>query len=211
MKVLLINGSPHAKGCTYTALSEAERQLQNNGIQTEIFYIGNEPVRGCTDCRACRGKGHCAFDDVVNVCIDKMIEADGVVIGAPVYFSGIPGALKCTLDRTFYDAKRLFANKPAAALVSCRRGGAGNVYDQLHKYFGISSMPIVTSQYWNSVHGDAPEEVIADREGMQTVRAMADNMAWILKSIEAGREAGIQPPVKEERIRTNFYKPEKQD
>lgn len=208
MKVLLINGSPHAGGCIYTALSEFAGQLQKYGVETEIFQIGKEPIRGCIDCKGCWGKGRCVFDDKVNVCIDKIIEADGLVVGSPVYFSGITGSLKCLLDRVFYDAKRLFSYKPAAAVVSCRRGGAGAAFEQINKYFTISSMPVVSSQYWNSVHGDTPEEVKADLEGMQTLRMAADNMAWLLQAIAAAKEAGVKLPEKEKRVKTNFYKPE---
>ena len=183
MKVLLINGSPHKEGCTYTALSEVAAQLQKHEIETEIFWIGNQPIRGCIDCRSCWGKGRCVFDDdSVNQCIQKIIQADGLVVGSPVYFGGIAGGLKCLLDRVFYDAKRLFFYKPAAAVVTCRRGGAGNTFDQLNQDFTISSM--------------------------QTLRLVGDNMAWLLRSMTAAREAGVVPYEREVRVKTNFYKPE---
>ena len=205
MHVLLINGSPHREGCTYTALSQVAAQLEKRGVSSEIFCIGNQPIRGCIDCKSCWGKGRCVFDDdVVNQCIQKILTADGLVVGSPVYFSGIAGSLKCVLDRVFYDAKRLFSYKPAAAVVTCRRGGASATFDAINKYFTISSMPVVSSQYWNAVHGDKPEEVLADLEGMQTLRLMADNMAWMLQSREA---AGLAPYEREVRVKTNFYKP----
>ena len=204
MHVLLINGSPHEKGCTYTALSEVAAQLEKRGVSTEIFWIGNQPIRGCIDCKSCWGKGACVFnDDSVNQCIQKIIAADGVVVGSPVYFGGIAGSLKCLLDRVFYDAKRLFFYKPAAAVVTCRRGGAASTFDAINKYFMISSMPVVSSQYWNSVHGNTPEEVRQDKEGLQTMRTLGRNMAFLIKSIRLGKEAfGL--PEKEKHLWTNF-------
>ena len=209
MNVLLVNGSPHEKGCTYTALTEMAAQFQKRGVEAELFWIGNGPARGCIDCKSCWGKGRCVFDDdCVNRLIEKIAACDGLVIGTPVYFGGIAGGLKCVLDRVFYDAKRLFSGKPAAGVVSCRRGGAGSTFDELNKYFTISSMPVASSQYWNSVHGDAPEEVRADLEGMQTLRLTADNMTWLLRSIQAARAAGVEPYEREVRVKTSFYKPQ---
>ena len=206
MHVLLINGSPHEKGCTYTALSEVATQLEKRGVSTEIFWIGNKPIRGCIDCKSCWGKGACVFDDdAVNECIQKIVAADGLVVGSPVYFGGIAGSLKCLLDRTFYDAKRLFFYKPAAAVVTCRRGGAGSTFDNLNKYFMISSMPVVSSQYWNSVHGRLPGEAEEDAEGLQTMRTLARNMAFLMRAIALGKEKyGL--PQREKGIATNFIK-----
>ncbi len=206
MKVLLINGSPRAYGCTYTALSEVATQLQKHGIETQIFQIGNQPIRSCIACGRCTSTGHCVFEeDGVNECIDLISQADGVVIGAPVHYASAAGACSAFLDRVFY-AKNSFAFKPGAAVVSCRRGGASATFDQLNKYFTISSMPVVSSQYWNSVHGNTPEQVKQDLEGLQTMRTLADNMAWLLHCIEAGKQAGIPYPTPERRISTSFIR-----
>lgn len=206
MKVLLINGSPRAYGCTYTALSEVATQLQKHGIETQIFQIGNQPIRSCIACGRCTSTGHCVFEeDGVNECIDLISQADGVVIGAPVHYASAAGACSAFLDRVFY-AKNSFAFKPGAAVVSCRRGGASATFDQLNKYFTISSMPVVSSQYWNSVHGNTPEQVKQDLEGLQTMRTLADNMAWLLHCIEAGKQSGIPYPTPERRISTSFIR-----
>ena len=206
MKVLLINGSPRAYGCTYTALSEVATQLKKHGTETQIFQIGNQPIRSCIACGRCTSTGHCVFEeDGVNECIDLISQADGVVIGAPVHYASAAGACSAFLDRVFY-AKNSFAFKPGAAVVSCRRGGASATFDQLNKYFTISSMPVVSSQYWNSVHGNTPEQVKQDLEGLQTMRTLADNMAWLLHCIEAGKQAGIPYPTPERRISTSFIR-----
>lgn len=208
MKVLLINGSPRAKGCTYTALREVAKELENEHIETEIFHVGNKPIIGCTACGSCskNNSGKCVFnDDTVNIALEKAKEADAFVFGSPVHYAGASGQITSFLDRFFY-AGDGFQYKPGAAIVSCRRGGATAAFEQLNKYFTISNMPIVSSQYWNMVHGNTPEEVKQDLEGMQTMRTLGRNMAWLLKSIQAGREAGISLPQKEPRAVTNFIR-----
>lgn len=202
MKVLLINGSPHKEGCTFTALSEIKDQLEKEGIDSEIFWIGNKPVRGCIACGRCGTLEKCAFDDdVANEIVEKMLESDGLIIGSPVYYAGPNGALCAILDRVFYSASSKFAFKPGASVVSCRRGGSTASFDRLNKYFTISNMPIVASKYWNMVHGNTPEEVKQDLEGLHTMRTLARNMAWLLKSIE-----GNDLPEQEEKVFTNFIR-----
>ena len=188
MKLLLINGSPHANGCTYTALSEVAKTLEAEGIETQIFQIGKGPVRGCIACGACGKLGKCAFDDdPANEMLQLMREADGIVVGSPVYYAGPNGALCALLDRAFY-AGSGFAFKPAAAVVSARRSGTTATFDRLNKYFTMNRMPIVSSQYWNGVHGFTPDDVRKDEEGLQTMRTLGRNMAWMLKSIAAGNQ-----------------------
>lgn len=188
MKVLLINGSPHANGCTFTALSEVAKTLEAEGIETQIFHIGKTPVRGCIACGACAKLGKCAFDDdPANEMLRHMREADGIVVGSPVYYAGPNGALCALLDRAFY-AGDGFAFKPAAAVVSARRSGTTATFDRLNKYFTMNRMPIVSSQYWNGVHGFTPDDVRKDEEGLQTMRTLGYNMAWMLKSIADGKQ-----------------------
>ena len=208
MKVLLLNGSPHPDGCIFTSLSEVGGALKRNGIDSEIFWIGNRPVQGCVACWKCRETGNgCVFKDkLYTELVEKLRESDGLVIGAPVYYAGPPGALCAILDRVFFSASEYLEYKPAACVVNCRRGGASASYDRLLKYFGINSMPIVTSQYWNQVHGNRPEEVLKDEEGLQTMRTLAENLAWLLKCIEAGRNAGVAKPEYEAPLRTNFIR-----
>ena len=206
MKVILVNGSPNEKRCTYTALKEVEKSLRENGIETEMFWIGNKPVSGCLGCNSCIKTNKCVFDDKVNMFLEKAKEADGFIFGSPVHFAGISGALSSFMDRVFYGRDSLFSNKVAAGIVSCRRGGATAAFDEINKYFLISNMVVVGSQYWNMVHGNTPEEVRKDEEGMQTMRTLANNMAWLLKSIEAGRKNGVEKPKNEEKIRTNFIR-----
>lgn len=208
MKVLLINGSPNERGCTYTALSEAAKQLNLNGINTEICSIGNKPARGCIGCGGCRKSkeksGRCIFDDdIVNRLLEKAEKADGFIIGSPVYYASANGALIAILDRVFY-AGTCFAYKPGAAVVSARRAGTTATLDEINKYFTISNMPVVSSQYWNMVHGNTPDEVRQDEEGMQIMRTLGKNMAWLLKCIKAGKENGIEIPQSEQKIVTNF-------
>ncbi len=206
MKVLLINGSPNKKGCTYTALCEVEKELNKQNIETEILYIGQKPIRGCTACGKCLETGKCVFDDTVNVALVKADQSDGFVFGSPVHYAGASGFITSFLDRCFFAGSDVFAYKPGAAIVSCRRGGATAALDQLNKYFTINNMPVVSSQYWNMVHGNTPQEVHQDLEGMQTMRKLGRNMAWLLKSIQAGKKAGILLPAPEERIWTNFIR-----
>ena len=205
-KVLLINGSPNKAGCTYTALLEVEKSLNKNGVETEIFQLGKGPVQGCTGCGGCGRNGKCVFDDGVNRLVERLDEFDGLVIGSPVYYASPNGALLAFLDRLFFAAGKKFAGKPGAAVVSCRRGGATAAFDALNKYFSISNMPIVTSQYWNQIHGNTPEEALQDTEGLQTMRTLGENMAWLIKCIQAGRIAGVPEPVYEKKQSTNFIR-----
>lgn len=209
MKVLLINGSPKAKGCTYTALSVVAEELDKNGIETEIFQVGMNPIRGCVGCGMCAksGKGLCRFDDdTVNKAIETCKTVDGIVVGSPVHYASASGAITSFMDRLFYAGGANLRFKPGAVVASCRRGGASATLDQLTKYFGITNMPLVSSNYWNMVHGNTPEEVMQDEEGIQTMRVLGKNMAWILKSIEAAKQVGINPPELEAKIKTNYIR-----
>jgi multimeric flavodoxin WrbA len=207
MNVLLINGSPHKNGCTFTALSEIAGELERQGIESRIFSIGTKAIRGCIACGKCRETGYCSFsDDPVNECIDLMKKADGIVAGSPVYYASPNGALLALLDRVFYAGGNAFAYKPAAAIVSCRRGGAASAFDALNKYFTISSMPVVSSQYWTEVHGQTPEEVRQDLEGLQVMRTLGRNMAWLLKCIAVAKETVPFPEKEPVRHRTNFIR-----
>lgn len=207
MQVLLINGSPHKEGCTYAALSEVARTLNAEGVATQIFHIGNKAIRPCTACGACLHTKRCVFrDDAVNEAIELAIKADGLIVGTPVYYAGANGAVCSFLDRMFYGKGSLYAYKPASAVAVARRGGTCTALDRLDKYFAINNMPIVTSQYWNMVYGMTPEEIRRDLEGMQTMRTLGRNMAWLLKCIDAAR--GIVPlPKQETHVSTNFVRP----
>ncbi len=208
MKVLLVNGGPHEKGCTYTALCEIEKELNAQGIDAEIFWLGNKPVRGCIGCGGCaKNDGHCVFnDDIANTLIDKAEEADGIIFGSPVHYAAPSGTICAVLDRAFYAGGRKFKYKPAAAILSCRRAGSTAAFDVLNKYFTINNMPIVSSGYWNMVHGSKPEDVLQDLEGLQIMRTLGKNMAWLLKCIDLGKKSGIDRPAGEQKIRTNFIR-----
>ncbi|MFA0889115.1 MAG: flavodoxin family protein [Synergistales bacterium] len=210
MKVILVNGSPHEKGCTDTALETVAKTLNEEGIETRIFHLGTKPLIGCTACGACAKTGRCVYDDRVNEFLDLAEEADGFVFGSPVHYASAGGAIVSFMDRAFYagsnSAKLPFYLKPAAAVVSARRAGTTAAFDQLNKYFTISQMPVISSRYWNMVHGTKPEDVENDAEGLQIMRVLARNMAWFLKCKEAGRKAGVPFPQREENIRTNFIR-----
>lgn len=208
MKVLLVNGSPHEKGCTYTALSEVGAQLKKNGVDTELLWLGTDSIRSCLACQGCsKLKNRCAFGgDVLEKAQQLMEVCDGIIVGSPVHYAGASGQVTSFLGRLFYSSSTLLQNKPAAAVVSCRRGGASAAFEAINKFFQMSNMPVVTSQYWNQVHGSTAEEVKKDLEGLQTMRTLADNMAWLLRSIEAGKDTGLTVPEREPKIRTNFIR-----
>lgn len=206
MKVLLVNGSPNKEGCTYTALSEVASTLKQEGIDTEIYWIGKGQINGCMGCRACGKLGKCVYNDQVNEIAARLQEFDGFVFGSPVHYASAGGAITSFMDRLFYSTGGAMRGKPAAAVASARRAGTTATLDQLNKYFFISGMPIVTSQYWNMVHGNTPEQVKEDKEGMQIMRTLGKNMAWILKCIDAGKNSGIELPEREPWTPTNFIR-----
>ena len=211
MKVLLVNGSPHQKGCSYTALSEVASILNEEGIKADFFWIGNKPIGGCIGCFQCVKKQKCIFDDKVNEFTAFAAGYDGFIFGSPVYYSGMNGSLMSFTDRVFFSASSQephpFRFKPAAAVVSARRGGTTSALDQISKYFFHQQMPIATSRYWNMVHGQKEEDVFRDEEGLQILRVLARNMAWFLRLKDAGEKAGVALPVQEEvRISTNFIR-----
>ena len=205
MKVILINGSPNARGCTYTALSEVAQTLEDEGFETEIIHVGHKDIRGCIGCRKCKTLGKCIFNDIVNEVAPKFKECDGIVIGSPVYFASANGTLISFVDRLFYSMTEDKTMKVGAAVVSARRAGNTATFDEINKYFTISQMPVVSSQYWNMVHGNNAEEVKQDLEGLQTMRTLGRNMAFLIKSIHLGKEKyGL--PEKEESVHTNFIR-----
>ena len=205
MKVILINGSPNARGCTYTALSEVAQTLEDEGIENEIIHVGHKDIRGCIGCRKCKTLGKCIFNDIVNEVAPKFKKCDGIVIGSPVYFASANGTLISFVDRLFYSMTEDKTMKVGAAVVSARRAGNTATFDEINKYFTISQMPVVSSQYWNMVHGNNAEEVKQDLEGLQTMRTLGRNMAFLIKSIHLGKEKyGL--PEKEESVHTNFIR-----
>lgn len=206
MKVLLVNGSPKKEGCTYTALKEVSNALNNEGIETEIFWIGNKPISGCRGCGACRNLKKCVIDDVVNEFNAKASTADGFIFGSPVHYASASGSITSFLDRVFYSGKSNFVLKPGAVIVSARRAGTTAALDQLTKYLTISQMPVVSSKYWNMVHGNTPDDVLRDEEGLQTMRVLGNNMAYLLKCIKVGQDAGVTIPKAETPIATNFIR-----
>ena len=204
MKVILFNGSPNSRGCTYLALREVEKTLNAEGIETELLQIGNKPVRDCIGCGKCRTAGKCVFDDIVSEWTEKAAHADGFVFGSPVYYAHPAGAMLSAMDRMFYSCSKNFSHKPATAVVTARRAGTAASLDAMMKHFTISEMPVVSSTYWNMVFGPVPSLVEKDEEGLQTMRNIGHNMAWLLKCIEAGKKNGIEVPDSEKGKKTNF-------
>lgn len=206
MKVLLVNGSPHEKGCTYTALKEISDTLNSEGIETDIYYIGTEPVAPCKACRACAKLGRCVVNDKVNEFVEYARNFDGYVFGSPVHYASASGVIVPFLDRVFFVDGASYRLKPATAIVSARRAGTTATLDQLNKYFQITQMPVISGRYWNMVHGANPEEVLKDEEGMQNMRILARNMAYFLKCKDLATKAGLELPKQEETVYTNFIR-----
>lgn len=208
MKVLLVNGSPHREGCTYTALSEVAHALEEQGIGTEIYWIGTRPLAGCIGCGACGTAGRCFMNDIVNEFLDKTKDFDGFVFGAPVHFAAMPGLMTSFMNRVFFSARtnHEFQGKPAAAVTSSRRSGSLTTLDQFNRYFIHGGMPVVPSQYWPMVYGNRPEEVRQDEEGLQIMRTLGRNMAWMLKCIDVSEQAELNYPERESRVSTNFIR-----
>jgi multimeric flavodoxin WrbA len=211
MKVILLNCGPHEKGCVREALSEIEKTLKIEGIDSQIFWLGAKPIAGCLGCWGCQGKGKCVIDDKVNEFLSLAETADGFVFGAPVHFASACGQSSSFLDRAFFASRKsdndsVFRLKPGAAIVSARRAGTTAALDRLNKYFTIQQMPLISSCYWNMVHGNTPEEVRKDEEGLYIMRVLARNMAFVLRCLKAGKEAGVKPPVEEASVTTNFIR-----
>lgn len=207
MKVLLVNGSPDEHGCTYTALSEVAATLQKNGIDTEIVYLGKKSVAGCIACMKCFETGHCFRDDIVRELQGRLDEFNAIILGSPVYYSNPTGQILSFAQRLFFCKENEMEGKLGASVVSCRRGGASATFESLNQFFTICNMPVVSSQYWNSVHGFTPDDVRKDAEGLQTMRTLGENMAWMLRCIENGKKYGLNKPTYEPRLRTHFIQP----
>ncbi|MFI3226900.1 MAG: flavodoxin family protein [Clostridia bacterium] len=208
MKVLVINGSPRAKGNTFKALELCAKTLNDHGIETEIFQIGTKPIHGCTGCRACKSneQEYCIFtDDITNELIEKMRYADGIIVGSPVYFAGLAGSLKCFLDRAFYSNSRHMRFKPCAAIAVARRAGSTSTFDQINHYFALGEMINVPTVYWSDVYGEQIGEIEQDKEGLNHVEIIGHNMAWLLKTLEAGKEK-VPVPERIKREKTNFIR-----
>lgn len=205
MKVLMINGSPHKQGCTYTALNEMKQMFDKFEIESQIIQVGDKAISGCKACGYCKTQGKCSIDDYVNEVASKLEDADGIVLGSPVYYASANGTLISFLDRLFYSTKFNKSMKVGASIASARRGGITATYDELNKYFAIFGMPIATGQYWNGIHGNCADEAKQDLEGLQSMRTLANNMMFLMKSIKLGKEKfGL--PQKEEGIHTNFIR-----
>jgi multimeric flavodoxin WrbA len=205
MKVLLINGSPNANGNTAMALHEMEKVFSEQGIETEWIHVGNMAIRGCMACQTCYKNAKCAIDDVVNEVATKFEACDGMVVGSPVYYAGANGTLTAFLDRLFYSTRFDKRMKVGAAVVAARRGGLSSTFDQLNKYFTISGMPVASGQYWNSIHGAKPGQAAEDAEGLQSMRTLANNMSFLIKSIDLGKQQfGL--PEREKHVYTNFVR-----
>ena len=204
-KILLVNGSPNEHGCTATALGEIADTLQKNGVEAEILWLGKKPMTDCIACFQCQTNGKCVFSDQVNEIGSRIDEYDGFVFGSPVYYGGPTGRLTSFMDRLFFSIPdEKFAGKLAASVVSCRRGGATSAFERLNQYYLMENMIVVGSQYWNQVHGFTPDDVRKDEEGLQTMRTLGQNMAWVLKSIETGKKNNVCPPEYEAKKSTNF-------
>ncbi len=206
MKVLLVNGSPNEHGCTFTALSEVAATLNKHGVETEIVYLGKKPVAGCIACMKCFETGHCFREDIVRDLQERLSEFDGIVLGSPVYYSNPTGQILSFAQRLFFCKQDEMAGKLGASVVSCRRGGASATFESLNQFFTICNIPVVSSQYWNSVHGFTPEDVGKDAEGLQTMRTLGENMAWMLRCIEEGRRQDVSLPEYEPVVRTPFIR-----
>jgi len=207
LNVLLVNGSPNENGCTRAALNEIRDTLKTEGVASEIFWIGAKPLSGCLGCAACRKLRRCVVEDTVNEFHQKAEKAEGFIFGSPVHYASAGGAVTSFMDRVFFSAPSgLFRLKPGAVIVSARRGGCTAAFDQLSKYLTISQMPVISSQYWNMVHGNTPEEVKKDAEGLQIMRTLARNMAWFLRCKQAAERAGVALPEQEKRVATNFIR-----